>query len=747
MGKKLVSRTAKVLSETKKTKDKEAVAIAYEHIPRNPAEQQHGSIYAVIEVEDKSGHGEEIAEKIVDLLYEHYYEDTDKEPLAAFEGALAKINEELTERSSEGQIEWLGKLNGVLAVLSGNALHVTQAGKAEAYLYRGEHAMHVTDGLAGDGVNPQRTFINIASGDLSEKDRLAIVTPGVFFKISKSELRKYATEKSPRVAAEDLSQLLAGENGTNKPNAILLMEMVSPESFVSDDTAEEQTEVWVAGKDNTGEKLGAGVAGGTVKAFDYLGKAYEGASVFLTEKAIPGLKKGAKRAKHSLDNFKKEESAERIILDSEEKISHSVPNDLGIDTDDGILENVEATSEKEIRIRETHRPKLLSLERFDFNVLDRAKTSWSNRKIRFQLPGKKFSFVYLGIAAFLILGLVAFALLRNNVVPVAGTNQELQNKYSQAEALYDESQQEIQSEDYLGATENLNAAEKLINEVLAENYQQVEAEALLGKIRLAKDQASRTTRNTATVAHEFSGPVTQVFNDGTLIYGLNFENGALYSFNPKTGAAATISSEGNLGGGKVSQATLVKAAKALVCFTDKDEVYKIALTTGKATKQTVAGTLESADALDFFGTNIYTLARDDNQIFKHVSSAAGYGKRTDYFKEAPSLSDVVDIAIDGGLYTVTPTGNINKYTSGVQDDYSFTGAPSQYTDIKGIYTSPETDGLYLYTASVVVRVDENGKFVAQYTQDAAKNISSLVSDDKNNKLYILSDNMLYSISL
>lgn len=90
MAKKLVSRTAKVLSETKKTKDKEAVAVAYEHIPRNPDELKHGSIYAVIELEDKGGHAEEIAERIIDVLHESFYENLDKEPLESFEASLAK---------------------------------------------------------------------------------------------------------------------------------------------------------------------------------------------------------------------------------------------------------------------------------------------------------------------------------------------------------------------------------------------------------------------------------------------------------------------------------------------------------------------------------------------------------------------------------------------------------------------------------------------------------------------------------
>ncbi|MDD3679224.1 MAG: hypothetical protein PHT36_03235, partial [Patescibacteria group bacterium] len=286
MGKKLVTRTAKVLSETKKTKDKEAIAVAYEHIPREPEEIAHGSIYAVIEVEDKSGKAEELAEKIIDVLHDAYYDDLGKEPLEAFENALAKINDELTDRSSEGHINWLGKLNAILAVFSNNTLHVTQAGKAEAYLYRGEHTMHITEELAGDEINPQRTFINIASGDLAEKDKVTFVTPGVFYKMSKHELKNYATNSSPKIAAENISKLLAGENGTTKPNALLIVEMVSPESLISDDESEKSNEVWVPTQNKKTENMTEGAIGLIGK----IGNLSSALLLFIKTKAIPKSK-------------------------------------------------------------------------------------------------------------------------------------------------------------------------------------------------------------------------------------------------------------------------------------------------------------------------------------------------------------------------------------------------------------------------------------------------------------------------
>jgi hypothetical protein len=183
-----------------------------------------------------------------------------------------------------------------------------------------------------------------------------------------------------------------------------------------------------------------------------------------------------------------------------------------------------------------------------------------------------------------------------------------------------------------------------------------------------------------------------------------------------------------------------------VAYTDNDSLYEINMSTGKATKQTVSGTLEEATAIDYFGTNIYLLSVTDNQIYKHFKTSGGYGKQNDYFTEGPNLAAVIDFAIDGALYTTDASGTVNKYTSGNRDSYSLTGLPITYSDVRGIYASPDVDGIYLYTGELVVKIDNNGKFVAQYANDEAKNITSLWVDDTAGKIYFLSDSKLYSIS-
>src|SRR3972149_5060886 len=161
MKKKLVARTAKLLSENRKFKTDSGVSIAYEHQPKDPNERKHGIIFAVIEIIAPVHSAEEIAELIIETFHNEYYRDLDKEPLQALESALSKINEELAEITEQGKIHWLGRLNAILAVLLKNTPHLPPSGNAETILYRKGKLSIVSQDLAGDAINPLRTFINV----------------------------------------------------------------------------------------------------------------------------------------------------------------------------------------------------------------------------------------------------------------------------------------------------------------------------------------------------------------------------------------------------------------------------------------------------------------------------------------------------------------------------------------------------------------------------------------------------------
>lgn len=746
MGKKLVSKTAKVLSETKSSKEKEAVAIAYEHIPRNPAEQAHGSLYAVIEIEDSGGHAEEIAESIIDVLHKEYYEDTTKDSLTSFESALAKINEELAERSSEGQINWLGKLNAVLGVLAESTLHLTQTGKAEAYLYRGDHEMHITEDLAGDSVNPLRTFINVASGDLTEKDRVAMVTPGVFYKLSKSELKKYATEGSPKLAVEDLSKVLSGENGTALPNAIMLLEMLSPESFAVEPEPEAATEAWVREDKKPLEEVSEKSLHGAARAIDFLGKAASGASTFITAKGLPAVKSGTGKL---MNKFKKDEDAEKIIIDSEETVA-PLKEDPGIENLDyeyesSILEKPveEEARDSEIRIKE-QKPKRLSLERFSFSSLGKYKEKFSSGAKKMKMPGGKLSAVYLLAGLIIIGGLVGYLF-------VSGNNKKqltaAENSYNQAVEKYDQAVTEIGAGARSQAIADLATAKKLAEDVKKTKYKTAEAEKLLADITAAQDRALGIIKNTATVFADFGkGNLDGLFTDGTLFYGVNYTNGSVYALDPKAKTVGVIVEEPSIEG-KILFSNLVTRRKTLVAYTDQKTLYEIDLVSKKVSKQNVSGTLEDAVAIASYNSNIYLLSPTNNQIYKHQKTSSGYGRGTEYIgdAEAAEIQSALSIAIDSDVYIVSSDGFIKKYTAGKRVDYNPNGLPENITNPTEIYVSPDVSGVYIISnGNRVIKIDENQNFVSQYISDDARDIQGIVVDDETSTIFTLSNGKIYS---
>lgn len=753
MGKKLVSRTAKILSETRKTKDKEAVAVAYEHIPRDPNEQKHGSLYAVIEVEDGGGNAEVLVEGIIDDFHNEYYSDVDRDPLSSFESALTKVNEGLAEKSGEGHINWLGKLNAVLGVLSESTLHLTQSGRAEAYLIRGEHSSHITDDLSGDPINPLRTFINIASGELAENDKVVMTTPGIFYKISKDELKKYVTESAPKVAVENISQLLSGENKDGAPSSVLIMEMVSPESFASAPGAEAPGEVWIKDEKKPLEPVAQGALKGTAKAFDVIGKAASGAAAFITTKAVPAIKTGAGKIKSVAKSFRKEKDAEKIILESEEKIGEtrlgSTENlELDEETTSGILEEPKESAEltNEIRIKESdHKPKRLSLERFDFSFATKTKDNISSFFKKFRLPGGKNSFIYLVVGALLIIGLIGYFV-------ISGTNKKAdlaaENLFSQAKTKYETALSEISSGQGAQALEDLDVAEKLANDAAKTKQKKTDAEKLLSDINAARDQARGVVRNTANEFFNFSDSgIGGFYSDGNLYYAVNFENGTTYSLDPKAKTKATIIETPNIDG-KIKFATIIPKSKVIVAYTDTKNLYEINLTAKKVNKQTVDGGLEDAVAIASYGTNIYLLSPGNNQVYKHLKTTSGYGRKSNYVTKAAGdeLASDISLGIDSDVYTTGSNGLVKKYTAGTRKDYAISGKLTEFENISGIFVSAGVKGLYLSSADKVIKIDASGNFVAQYVSDSVKSIKNIVADDTSNTIYALSEGKIYSIS-
>lgn len=761
MRRKLIARTAKLLSEAKRSRRHQGIAVAYEHIPNDIDERNHGAIYAVVNINAPSGSAEEVGELIIDTFHGEFYQDLSRDPISSFESALARVNEELAEVTHQGNIAWLNNLHAVLAVLSGDQLHITQTGRAESYLYRGGRSSHVTHDLAGDNVNPLRTFINIASGDLVEGDKVAIVTPGVFFHVSKDELQKYVQEFQPKVAISHLADLLEENNGEVHPNSILILEAITPEAASEETITELDDEVWITEAPKPVQTAIEKSAPFAKKTLFYIKKYFGIVSAFAADTLWPKtteLVGKAGKAAFKLIRRNADEVAkiagphrEKVLTDTEESIisegGKENLEDLTINENTNeLVGRVEVVNPNAIYIKETvNKPKFLSID------LSSAKRATSKFGKKFFAFGKnRRAVLYTAVALVIVLG---FGLLIAwNVRTGAEKQKQATASLTEAQSKYDIAGTQLTAGNRQQAATTLQSALSLTDGLKNNAKLKVQASALADKIRAALDSAEGIVHAQATSLADASQIVgSDTFGPylvGTNLYVISKTDASIASISVTGGEVARVLDKPNLDG-KITAAAAVPVRSALVFFTDAGKIYEFDTKDVKLTQQTVAGDFEKVTALASFSTNIYSLDSSTGKIYKRLKTSSGYGARTEYITDGSSVSGAVGLAIDSNVYAMAPNGEVTKYLGGKKQTYAISGLPVTVSNATGAFTSEETIGLYELEggASRVIRFDAQGSFINQYVSDNFKNASGLYIDDASKTLFAVSNGKIYKVSL
>ncbi|PIZ00303.1 hypothetical protein COY62_03285 [bacterium (Candidatus Howlettbacteria) CG_4_10_14_0_8_um_filter_40_9] len=739
MSKKLVARTAKLLSENRRFKNDTGVSIAYEHQPKDPIERKHGILFAIIEIIGPTASSEEIAELIIDTLHGEYYKDLDKDPLESFEYALAKINEKLTEITEQGKIHWLGKLSGIIMVLSDKTVHLTQAGKAEAILYRSGKANVISEDLAGDAINPLRTFINIASGEVSEGDRIGIFSPGVFFHLSKEEIAKYVNDFHPSVAINHLANILEENNGSRRSSA-LIVEMITPEAL-SHDTIQDETEedeVWIT---DSKKGIEAFTQSATPLALKIVKKSVGVMGLimtFLAESLIPFVKKQFLKGKTLIKGVTAPK--ENIFVETKEALSNSRSEVMEFDEREDFTEKAPLEAARPIA---TENPKRSSLVYSSFkNFASTAK------KTKSLIPkDKNLRVIAIGVLALFLITTSALSINKKR------TNNHLSDAKKtliEAQAKYDEADNFIILNENEKALADLKDSKTLTEKVKKANLLVTESDELLAKINGKLDAAMgiiKVSDTLSDLSKVEAKNTTGIVTVGTSLYTIDSENGTVYAVDIENGEASVVLDSPDIEG-KVTAITRIDETNSIAILTDKPQVYTFDTKTKDFSKANISGEgWEKGVDIASFSTNLYVVSKDDKDIYKHIKTTGGYGKKVSYLKDASAaqLSDVVSIAIDGSVYVLKANGNVLKFTSGSPKDFSITGLPEALNDPKKIFTALGVKGIFIVNGDKVIRVDEKSVFVNQFTGDGFSNITGITANSSN--LYILSGTKVYKVGL
>lgn len=156
---------------------------------------------------------------------------------------------------------------------------------------------------------------------------------------------------------------------------------------------------------------------------------------------------------------------------------------------------------------------------------------------------------------------------------------------------------------------------------------------------------------------------------------------------------------------------------------------------------------EEEGGIGVFGSNIYVLDKTEN-IFKFVPSGEKFTKSNYITSDDPDLSNSAAMAIDGSIYVLDTSGNIQKYTKGAEEEFSITGLEKSMSGPTRIVTGEDFENIYVLDKgnSRIVVLDKEGNFVKAYSADILKNARDIDPQEAENAIFVLSGGKVYKIA-
>mgnify|MGYP001420720784 CR=1 FL=1 len=162
-------------------KNKPAVCDIFSYLPSNIEEASLGNLYIIAELktEDESS---SLVNLLIPLIKREYYSAPHRGPLTSLESCLKKSNQILNELANQGNLNWLGKLNFICAVLNKEQdLFLAQAGDTHAWLLREGQLVNLNKKAVPSPKKPHpaKTFQSLISGKITCGDKLIFATSGI----------------------------------------------------------------------------------------------------------------------------------------------------------------------------------------------------------------------------------------------------------------------------------------------------------------------------------------------------------------------------------------------------------------------------------------------------------------------------------------------------------------------------------------------------------------------------------------
>lgn len=718
-----------------------------------------GEIFTLVEILSPWYTSAQIGQMIVANFSQAYYQNGSTSDLVNFENALKNINENLAQTTQNGETEWIGNLNGILATIVGNNIFISPAGKVEGYLFRDGKVNHLTYGLTEKiEVHPLKTFSNLVSGQLKNHDKLLLTTQNAFNYLSLESLRQIITLNDPATAGLQITKLLRKAKVRNVN--LIIISLVTKEEIANSPLSSSEENVFYLDKLNKSvvDNL-KGVWQNIISPFTkILLRSTKGLIANISATISRVRKKKVKQDKNTNPAITDTTDAKATDVkvpsfDSDAVVDNFQKEFLSTDSrDDHLLKDEEINYSPELAVhyyKDKKAQKENKLKNVARSILGKISRSlawfyglYKNKEKR------KYFYILIALLIIIIIGLVVALKGKsgNNL-----SNVEAQKILDEAISAQKEAKNAISSGNIEKAKENfvisIDKAGSITQNILVSK----DAESVIATSYQELDKLTSTTRfNSLKPSITIPDTAKGIFIASGEAFIVT-END-IYMASLIGGKAQNIDSFPNNTGNFIAGTNL---GSVIYLYTSNQNLFELDPSVGKLKQSKISadGRWETANAVSSYVGSVYLLDGIVGQIYKHTSSADAFESGEEYTTVNSSLKQSTSLAIDGSIYVLKNNGEVLKYQRSKLQDFSLKNIPMPNNKISQpikIYTDSDTPSLYILDGGDkrILEFDKDGMFIKQFAlPDDFDKITDFFVSVKSKKIWITNDKSVYEISI
>jgi len=304
-----------------------------------------------------------------------------------------------------------------------------------------------------------------------------------------------------------------------------------------------------------------------------------------------------------------------------------------------------------------------------------------------------------------------------------------------------------------GARQILSEAQDIISNLKKENPDNEESftelESKIFDLQNKSEKKSVLT-NLTTFINIIPAPISAketglLFNNKSIFYfdgigekisQLDIENGLLLTipFNNQGIESFNIAVS-------LTETTIASLLKDKVLIIDtEDETIK---------KQRFDFDPSDSSAFASYGGNLYTFPPTKDNIIRYRRAGTGFTTAQKWMQQDYDLSNMVDIAVDGFIYTLDNNGDIHAFLKGKFNKIIPFPASGRPENNISFYTNDEIDNFYILDSSNkrIIQMTKTGDLIRQYVSDNFLSANDILVNKDETMLYVLAEDKIYQISI